>query len=220
MTAKDYWEEEVLFYGKSTPVALLLIEGWAKGDTTVMSALDNYVYATGDDFINTSLMHMRRIYKKPTFRGAPSSSSNLHGYSKTDEDVLIKFKSMSVDQKKSMLTKSIEKLLSETDRAKDPLFGNKQDWIAIYLVVRVRLQIRYTQKMFPEYARSISPQNLPEDLKIGESTIANISHMGLPETPYFEWTEQQMKKNPYAARMYMVCTRFWDIILSIIYENS
>ena len=56
MTSKDYWEEEVLFYGKSTPVAQLLIEGWAKGDVAVMSALDNYVYATGDDFINTSLM--------------------------------------------------------------------------------------------------------------------------------------------------------------------
>ena len=139
MTSKDYWEEEVLFYGKSTPVAQLLIEGWAKGDVAVMSALDNYVYATGDDFINTSLMHMRRIYKKPVFRGAPSSKCNIPENGMSDERALILFRRMSQNQKIDLLKKSIEKLISETDRAKEPLFGNKQDWIAIYLVVRVRL---------------------------------------------------------------------------------
>ena len=138
----------------------------------------------------------------------------------SDERALILFRRMSQNQKIDLLKKSIEKLISETDRAKEPLFGNKQDWIAIYLVVRVRLQIRYTQKMFPEYAKSITPNNLSDDLKIGDSTITNISHLGLPDSPYYEWTELQMKKNPYAARMYMVCTRFWDIIMAYIYENS
>lgn len=220
MAGIDYWDEEAVYCGRSIPVAQLLIDGWARGEDDVIAALDRYVYESGDRFIGETLLHLRRVYKKPMYRGAPSSSANLPGVSNMDDAALKLFRSKSPSIQKTILKKAVDRLQGECDIQGNALFANKQDWIGVYLLVTARLKVRLTQKDFPAYATQITPDGFPSDLKIGSSTISNISHMGLPELPYYMWTDSQKNRNPMAARMSMICSRLWSIIEQLIYDIS
>lgn len=220
MAGIDYWEEEASLKGLAMPVAQLLIDGWATGDDAVIAALDRYAYESCDRFINETLLHLRRVYKKQVFRGSPTSDNNRPGGSSSDESVLQDFRRKSPAAQNEILMKSIGMLLYETDMYGNSLFEKKQDWIAIYLVVKSRLKIRVTQKNFEPFAIKITPADFPEDLTISSSTISNISHWGLPDTPYYMWTERHLSQNPNAARMSVICDRFWSLIKQNTYEIS
>ena len=220
MAGIDYWEEEASLKGLAMPVAQLLIDGWATGDDAVIAALDRYAYESCDRFINETLLHLRRVYKKQVFRGSPASDNNRPGGGSSDESVLQDFQRKSPAARNEILMKSIGMLLNQTDMNGNSLFENKQDWIAIYLVVRSRLRIRVTQKDFEPFANKITPADFPENLTISSSTISNISHWGLPDTPYYMWTERHLSKNPYAARVSMICDRFWRLIMQNTYDIS
>lgn len=220
MAGIDYWDEEVVYCGHSIPVAKLLIDGWARGENDVIAALDRYAYESGDRFISETLLHLRRVYKKPMYRGAPSSSANLPGTFDSAEAVLKRFRSKSPSTQKEILRKGIHQLQGEYDIQGNTLFANKQDWIGVYLLVTSRLKVRVTQKDFPDYAEQITPDDFPVDLRIGSSTISNISHLGLPNIPYYMWSDSHKARNPMAARMSMICSRLWSIIEQLVYEIS
>lgn len=220
MAGIDYWDEETVYCGRSIPVAQLLIDGWARGEVDVIAALDRYAYESGDRFIGETLLHLRRIYKKPMYRGAPSSSANLPGTSNSVDAVVKCFRSKSSSIQKEILKNSIHVLQGEYDIHGNALFANKQDWIGVYLLVTSRLKMRVTQKDFPTYAEQITPDDFPVDMKIGSSTISNISHMGLPDIPYYMWSDSQKARNPQTARMSLICSRLWTIIEQYIYEIS
>ena len=153
MAGVDYWDEEAVYCGRSIPVAQLLIDGWARGEDDVIAALDRYVYESGDRFIGETLLHLRRVYKKPMYRGAPSSSANLPGASNMDDAALKLFRSKSPSIQKTILKKAVDRLQGECDIQGNALFANKQDWIGVYLLVTARLKVRLPQKDFPAYPK-------------------------------------------------------------------
>ena len=220
MAGTDYWEEEVFHDGMNKPVAQLLIDGWATGSDAAIAALDQYAYEHGDRFISETLLHLRRVYKKRVFRGEPASASNLAVGNASPETIQRDFLRKSRSHQQAILKSCLSQLLSEHDLKGQPLFANKQDWIAVYLVVTSRLRIRMTQKSFPDFAATITPEDFPDALIIGKTTISNISHLGLPDIPYYMWTEQQTKRYPVAARMSMLCARLWSPIEQKTYEIS
>jgi hypothetical protein len=220
MAGIDYWDEEAVCCGHNVPVAQLLIDGWAKGEDEVISALDRYTYESGDRFIGETLLHLRRIHKKPMYRGAPSSSANLPETSNMEGVTLKHFRKKSPNAQKALLKKAVKRLQGEYDNNGNALFANKQDWIGVYLLVKSQLKMHFTQKDFPDYAKQITPDDFPDDLKIGSSTISNISHLGLPDTPYYMWSDNQKERNPMAARMGMICSRLWLIIGKLVYDIS
>ena len=220
MAGIDYWKEEVSFKGLATPVAQLLKEGWATGDDAIIAALDRYAYDNADSFINNTLLHLRRIYKKHLFIGSPASEHNLPGGSRSDESAVKNFSKKTPIAQNEILKKCVGMMLMEKDMQGNPLFANKQDWIVIFLVVKSRLQKRITQKEFESFAVKITPEDFPESLRISSSTISNISHWGLPDTPYYMWTEYSLNKNTNAAKVFMACERFWSLIMQNSYDIS
>ena len=220
MAGIDYWKEVASFKGVATPVAQLLKEGWATGDDAIIAALDRYAYENADQFINDTLLHLRRIYKKPLFRGSPASDHNLPGGSSSDDTALKDFFRKTSDAQNKILKKSVDMMLMENDMQGNPLFTKKQDWIGIYLVVKAHIEKRITQKDFYPYALKITPDDFPENLRISSGTISNISHFGLPDLPYFMWMEKQLSQNHDAARINTLCERFWRLVMQNTYDIS
>ena len=97
--------------------------------------------------------------------------------------------------------------MHETDDTGKAIFWQKQHWMAIYLVLRDGMGIRCSQTGFAEYANRITPQDCPERLRIGFSTMTNFSKTITEEKPYYE-----MKHNPFAKE----CNTFWNIIERVV----
>ena len=184
MAGIDYWDEEAVCCGHNVPVAQLLIDGWAKGEDEVISALDRYTYESGDRFIGETLLHLRRIHKKPMYRGAPSSSANLPETSNMEGVTLKHFRKKSPNAQKALLKKAVKRLQGEYDNNGNALFANKQDWIGVYLLVKSQLKMHFTQKDFPDYAKKLGDgvKNNEVDFFISSSVpfIVALAYITIP----------------------------------------
>lgn len=101
-----------------------------------------------------------------------------------------------------------------------PLFSQKQCWISVYLVLCQRLHLTFTQKDFYDYALQITPEGFQDKIRIGKSTMGNLSNYELPSQPYYEWSGMQLKGDGIIVRFHTICERFWEIIRQLLYENS
>ena len=89
------------------------------------------------------------------------------------------------------------------------VFNKKQHWIGVFLVVRDRLSGDPIQSHFTEYAKKFTPNDFPEELKIGK-VMTNVSKKIDTNELYYD-----LENNPYET----VCDEFWDTILRLIRPN-
>ena len=86
------------------------------------------------------------------------------------------------------------------------LFRRKTGWMGIYLVARDRLDGELTQRGFYDVACGMTPEDWPERLAIGKSTMNNFAR-------YVNYEDREeayydMKNNPWQD----LCDTYWDIL--------
>lgn len=220
MSGANYSEENVMFGGISVPVSELLAMAWHTGEEKYVAALEQYADEKGDEYAIMTAMHIRRAHHKPRSYGYPSATNDKPRVSKIDEEARQKFEALNLDKQKELLRKGMALLAKERNSQSKQLFSQKQYWISVYLVLSQRLHLNFTQKEFYDYALEITPEGFLENIRIGSSTMGNLSNYDLPSQPYYEWTGMQLKGNGHIARFHTVCERFWEIIKQLLYENS
>lgn len=220
MSGANYSEENVMLGGKSLPVCELLAMAWHTGEEKYIVALEQYADEKGDEYTIMSAMHIRRAYHKPRSYAYPSATNDNPRVSEIDEETRQKFETLNPDKQKELLRKGMALLAKERNSQGKLLFSQKQYWISVYLVLSQRLHLNFTQKKFYDYALEITPVDFLENIRIGSSTMGNLSNYELPSSPYYEWTEIQLKGDGLIARFHAVCERFWEIIKQLLYENS
>ncbi len=95
-------------------------------------------------------------------------------------------------------------------RLQSKLFCKKNDWMAVMLVVKDRLDGTINQHNFYDYASAITPDDWPEALCMGEHTTKNFSRMLTVEDRMEAYYD--MENNPQA----MLCDKLWEIISQVI----
>lgn len=114
------------------------------------------------------------------------------------------YKKLNIEIKKKVLRTALTKLRVEDER----LFKNKSCWIGIYFVVRDRLDSKISQTDFYDFAVSFTPDDWPENLKIGPTTLSNMTRKVEPEDrnePYYD-----MANNPWDE----LCEKYWTLVLA------
>ena len=56
--------------------------------------------------------------------------------------------------------------------------------------------------------------------RISNSTMSNSSRLGLPDTPYYQWTPRQLNRNKHIKHLHELCTSLWNILCKLIDEKS
>lgn len=138
--------------------------------------------------------------------GLPASTGNMPGSSSMDEAVKAKYKNMKEAEKLELLRKAMVILKDETDEKNQPLFSKKQDWMGVFMVLHDRLDPRLHQSHFEEFAIKFTPDDWPEKLKIGKTTMTNFSSVVNNNNSY------NVKKNKFDK----FCTKFWSIIVKLM----
>ena len=146
------------------------------------------------------IMQKRGMFRSPDL---PASEGNLPDDPSLEKEAKRYFKGLSEGNQLKLLREAMKQLRDSN------VFNKKQHWIGVFLVLRDRLSGDSKQSHFTEYAKKFTPDDFPEDLKIG-STMTNASKTVFMDKLYYE-----MENNPYEA----VCDTFWDIILNLIRPN-
>ena len=115
------------------------------------------------------------------------------------------FNQMTAEQQKQLLTSCLQMLRAQTD-----LFCRKNDWLSVMLVVRDRLDGNINQNNFADFARSITPEEWPDALRISDHTPKNFSRL-LSAKDRME-AYYDMSDNPQAD----LCNKLWDIVVQAI----
>lgn len=115
------------------------------------------------------------------------------------------FNQMTAEQQKQLLTSCLQMLRAQTD-----LFYRKNDWLSVMLVVRDRLDGNINQNNFADFARSITPEEWPDALRISDHTPKNFSRL-LSAKDRME-AYYDMSDNPQAD----LCNKLWDIVVQAI----
>lgn len=114
------------------------------------------------------------------------------------------YKKLKNESKKQLLRSALVALRTENKR----LFKNKSCWIGIYFVVRDRLDSKISQTDFYNFAVSITPVDWPDHLKIGSSTLSNLTR----KVKYEDRNEAyyDMANNPWEE----LCEKYWTLVLN------
>ena len=141
-----------------------------------------------------------RKFPVPTMDEDSSTTSTKYRVSIEDQ-IRKKYRRMSPDERTDMLRACLGSL-----RANYPkMFRFKNQWQAIYQVIRDRLDGGLLQYNFLSIAMSSTPEGWPESLQINKNVIKNFGRvMDIPDDEaYYE-----LKYNP----MSDLCDTFWNII--------
>ncbi len=137
----------------------------------------------------------------------PTASANISPATSQEAKIRSFFNQQDDRTQQAWLREAMKALMGITDHTGKAIFWQKQHWMGVYLVLRDRLGVRCPQTGFAEYAQKITPQNCPDNQKIGQTTMTNFSKLVIEDKPYFE-----MKHNPFEE----VCKTLWDIIFKQI----
>lgn len=131
------------------------------------------------------------------------STNGYHGVSCTlDDQARFIYQKKRLYQRLDILRESLEEL-----QANYNLFKNKRHWLAIYLVMRDRLEgENFRMKGFADYAEQLTPDNWPERLFCSESTAKNFSREIDPRDKGEAYYD--MKYNPQRE----LCETYWNIV--------
>ena len=123
-----------------------------------------------------------------------------------DEQAKKLFLKMTREEKLDVLRRSMSRLLADYH-----LFNYARHWLAIFLVVRDRLVGEsLNQTSFIDRASEITPDDLPEKLRMCKNTMKNFSRE-IKESDRSE-VYYRMKHNPQE----LLCDTFWSIIQETI----
>ncbi len=112
---------------------------------------------------------------------------------------------MSKEQKCKSMKQSLCLLRMQSD-----LFCKKNNWLAVMLVVKDRLDGTINQNNFYNYACAITPEDWPAELRISEHTTKNFSRLLDAEDRMEAYYD--MAKNPQA----LLCNEFWEIVMQVV----
>lgn len=133
----------------------------------------------------------------------PASEGNLPNDLSLEDEARRYFKELTDGNKLNLLRKAMKQLRDSN------VFNKKQHWIGVFLVLRDRLSGDPIQSHFTEYAKKFTPDDFPEDLKIGK-VMTNVSKIIDVNELYYK-----MEYNPFET----VCDNFWNVILNLIRPN-
>ena len=125
----------------------------------------------------------------------------------SEDKLRVLYERMPESDQMALLRKAMSQLLAATDGSGNRLFQLKQHWFSVYLVLRDRLNVHRTLREFPEFARLITPDDCPDELRIGKNTMFNMPKVITENRVYY-----RMKNNPQSE----LCDRFWNIVSDLI----
>lgn len=174
-----------------------------------MASLQNAAARAGDGALLAALDKKKKTRWGTAFEAPEVVTQNNLPPLSVDECVNRWFQILNNDEQQVVLKKCMEKLLEATNEEGKKLFSKKQHWMAVYMVLRDRLNIAIQHKDFADYANTITPETCPSRLRISSSTMTNFSKT-VSEGPYYK-----MKHNPFDG----LCTTMWTIIKNIYYST-
>ena len=175
-----------------------------------MAVLQNAAARAGDGELLGALDDKRKRRWGVSFEAPEVVTPNNLPPLSVDECVRRWFLKLSNEEQQEVLKQAVGKLLEATDSAgRKKLFSNKQHWMAVYMVVRDRLNVTVKHKEFHTYADKITPDACPPNLRISSSTMTNFSKT-VPDGPYYK-----IKQNPF----HELCVMLWTIIKSIYFAQ-
>jgi len=175
-----------------------------------LSALAYHAVIYKSQDIIDEVNEIRKIYNflpLPTTKRPTSSEKYDPDFSRmTPPEVRAKavYKRLDKENKKKVLRMALIVLRTNEIR----LFKNKSCWIGIYFVVRDRLDGTIRQSDFYKFATSITPDDWPEKMKIGRTTLSNLSR----KVKYEDRSEAyyDMANNPWD----LLCEKYWTLVLN------
>ena len=183
-------------------------------------ALDRYACQNRDHFIWENVLTIRNYYEKPIHPETPTSGNNLPKANTEDGKVIEAFRKLSDEKQKALLKRCLTMLLEKQYEQGALQFEAKQDWTGVHRFLNDRHLKLLTKEEFKALADSITPDNMPPKKKIGESTLSNSSRLGLPDAPYYVWTEKQRNHNKHTKHIYELCTALWALLCQMIYAKT
>ncbi len=201
---KDY-----MIYHNHTKVSFLTVIDMAKGAPDYSSAapfLNSLFYAAKqreDNWLFSQCQDIMEKFGASPYPESPASEGNLPNGPSLEKEAKRYFKGLTEGNQLKLLREAMKQLRDSN------VFNKKQHWIGVFLVVRDRLSGDPIQSHFTEYAKKFTPDDYPEELKIG-TIMTNASKTVSMDKLYYD-----MKNNPYET----VCDEFWNTILSLIRPN-
>lgn len=174
-----------------------------------MASLQNAAARAGDAELLAALDQKKKDRWGTTFEAPEVVTQNNLPPLSIEECVKRWFQELSNEKQLAVLKQAMEKLLEVSNEEGKKLFSKKQHWMAVYMVLRDRLNIAIQHKDFADYVQKITPEKYPSKLRISSSTMTNFSKV-VPEGPYFK-----MKQNPFEG----LCATLWTIIKNIYYST-
>ena len=94
------------------------------------------------------------------------------------------------------------------------VFTSAIDWSGIFLVVHDRLDHKVNRTSFYKLGADCTPEDWPEELRIGQNTLSNFAH-------YVSYEDRReayydMDSNPWEE----LCNMFWEVVRQLILTKS
>ena len=210
MAAKRFTERHMFYNGRSWPVTdiIALADGAHSLDEALhyTTALQNNAFQFYDKELISIVSAIHKKWKVDT-NGLPAAPRQLPSTSSPifspEGQASTQFNRLNDEAQKAILSKALTELL-QTGGVDGDTFTQKNHWMAIFIVLRDRLQQRLKQNAFADYAQNITPECWPDDIRIGKNTMTNFHNYITEDVAYYA-----MKHNPFNS----LCSRFWDILM-------
>ena len=206
---------------------LMYLDGmWLRREQLMQLALNVGSYALAEHYLcalladavvrgrREAIVEVNKVRERYGVRAIPLADGELEDEGRrlhsmqtaADQEARRLFTKMDREHRIGVLRRSLSRLLGDHH-----LFTYARHWLAIFMVVRDRLVGEsLNQLSFIDLALEISPDNLPEKLKMHKNTTKNfgreISEADRGEVYY------RMKRNPQKE----LCDTFWNIIKETI----
>ncbi len=174
---------------------------------------EHYLFALLADAVvkgkREAILEVNKVREHYGIKAIPLSDDDLED----DDDLQGKTRLTAADEqaKKLFLKMTREEKLDVLRLADYHLFNYARHWLAIFLVVRDRLVGEsLNQTSFIDLASEITPDDLPEKLRMCKNTMKNFSRE-IKESDRGE-VYYRMKHNPQE----LLCDTFWSIIQETI----
>lgn len=175
----------------------------------IISLLLNAYELRDDDLVNQMKRYIQSWDKPVVKLQSPASNNNMPKMSEDIELWRKKYRNFNDEQKIELFKESLCEILRENKR----LFDKQKCWIGIFLVIRDRLDGKLKASSFHELAEKITPDEVPEKLRISTKTMSNMSRSIKPKDKNEAYYD--MEENPFTE----LCDKYWDIVRDRILTN-
>lgn len=178
-----------------------------------MAVLQNAAARAGDGELLGALDKKKKARWGSIFDAPEVISPNNLPPLSIEECIKRWFQKLSKERQEDILKQVMCTLLETTNSdGTKKLFAKKQDWMAVYMVIRDRLGMIFKLNDFHTFAIKITPTTCPAKLKITSSTMTNFSKT-VSDGPYYRITPAQ---NPFHS----LCMTLWNIIKNLYFAED